>query len=36
MELVALSSQYANFYAPAFSIRVARDDIMRDRLIAVS
>jgi len=36
MELATLSSQYGNFYAPAFAVRVGRDDLVRDLLVAVS
>jgi phage protein D len=36
MELVTLSSQYGNFYAPAYTVRVGADDLMRDLLVAVS
>ena len=32
MELATLSSRYGNFYAPAFAVRVGRDDLMRDLL----
>lgn len=36
MELATLSKKYAEFYAPAFSIRVGADDLIRDALVAVS
>jgi phage protein D len=36
MELVALSKNYREFYAPAYSVRLRRDDLMRDLLVAVS
>ena len=36
MELATLSSSYGNFYAPAFAVRLGRDDLMRDLLVAVS
>jgi phage protein D len=36
MELVDLSRTYGNFYAPAFSVRVARADVVRDLLVPVS
>jgi uncharacterized protein len=36
MELVTLSKKYREFYAPAFSVRLRRDDLMRDLLVAVS
>ena len=36
MELVDLSRSYGNFYAPAFSVRVARADVVRDLLVPVS
>jgi phage protein D len=36
MELAELSSTYADFYAPVFSVRVGGDDLMRDLLLAVS
>ncbi|BAB52826.1 phage late control D family protein [Mesorhizobium japonicum] len=36
MELATLSSKYGNFFAPAFSIRLGRDDLTRDLLVAVS
>ncbi len=36
MELVTLSDQYANFYAPTFSIRMGKADLTRDLLLAVS
>jgi phage protein D len=36
MELSALSSQYGNFYAPAFAVRLSHDDLTRDLLLAVN
>jgi phage protein D len=36
MELVDLSRTYGNFYAPAFSVRLARADVVRDLLVPVS
>lgn len=36
MELSTLSSQYGNFYAPAFSVRIGRTDLTRDMLLAIS
>ena len=36
MELVALSNNYGHFYAPAYSVRIGRDDLMRDLVVAVS
>jgi Bacteriophage probable baseplate hub protein len=36
MELAALARVYGDFYAPAFAVRVGRDDLMRDLLVAVS
>jgi len=36
MELVALSKNYRQFYAPTYSVRLRRDDLMRDLLVAVS
>lgn len=36
MELATLSSKYKNFYAPAFTVRLGRDDLTRDLLLAVS
>jgi uncharacterized protein len=36
MELSTLSEKYGNFYAPAFSVRLGRDDLTRDLLLAVS
>lgn len=35
MELANLSKKYGEFYAPAFSIRVGADDLIRDALVAV-
>ena len=36
MELAILSRKYGEFYAPAFSIRVGADDLIRDSLVAVT
>src|ERR1700737_2148982 len=36
MELATLSSRYGNFFAPAFAVRVGRDDLTRDLFLAVS
>jgi uncharacterized protein len=36
MELAALSDKYGDFYAPAFSVRLAGADVVRDLLVAVS
>lgn len=36
MELVDLSNKYGHFYAPAFSVRLAGADLVRDLLVAVS
>lgn len=36
MELSQLSDRYGNFYAPAFAVRLGRDDLTRDLLVAVS
>lgn len=36
MELVDLSRQYGEFYAPAFAIRLGQTDLMRDLRLAVS
>lgn len=36
MELAALSDDYRNFYAPAFCVRLAGADVVRDLLVAVS
>ena len=36
MDLVTLSNQYGNFYAPAFSVRMGRNDLVRDFYLAVS
>lgn len=36
MELATLSKAYGEFYAPAFSVRVGAEDLMRDALVAVS
>jgi phage protein D len=36
MELSQLSDRYGHFYAPAFAVRLGRDDLTRDLLLAVS
>ena len=36
MELIDLSRNYGHFYAPAFSVRIAGADVVRDLLVAVS
>ncbi|MDM0116699.1 hypothetical protein QTI66_31670 [Variovorax sp. J22R133] len=36
MELADLSKGYGNFYAPAFTLRLAGADVLRDLLVAVS
>jgi len=36
MELVNLSRDYGNFYAPAFKVRLSGADVVRDLLVAVS
>ena len=36
MELSALAKDYGDFYAPAYAVRLGRDDLTRDLLIAVS
>ena len=36
MKLDQLSSQYYDFYAPAFMVRLSGVDLMRDHLVAVS
>jgi uncharacterized protein len=36
MDLVDLSKDYDNFYAPAFAVRLSRADVVRDLLVAVS
>ena len=36
MELVDLSKGYGNFYAPAFTVRLAGTDVVRELLVAVS
>ncbi len=36
MELATLSKKYGEFYAPAFSVRVAARDLIRDELVAVT
>jgi len=36
MELATLSRNYHDFLAPAYTVRLGRDDLMRDLLVAVS
>lgn len=36
MELAALSKGYGDFYAPTYAVRLGRDDLMRDLVVAVS
>src|SRR5881628_2260935 len=36
MELSKLSSDFANFYAPGFSVSVGGQDLIRELLVAVS
>lgn len=36
MELVTLSKNYGNFYAPAYAVRIGRSDLMRELVVAVS
>ncbi len=36
MELAALARGYGDFYAPSYAVRIGRDDLMRDLLVAVS
>jgi phage protein D len=36
MELAALARGYGDFFAPAYAVRVGRDDLMRDLLVPVS
>ncbi len=36
MELAAYARTYGDFYAPSYAVRVGRDDLMRDLLVAVS
>lgn len=36
MELSTLAKTYDDFYAPAYAVRLGRDDLMRDLLVAVS
>jgi phage protein D len=36
MQLVDLSRKYGNFYAPAFTVRVSRADVVRELFVAVS
>jgi uncharacterized protein len=36
MELATLSNKYGNFFAPAFAVRLGRNDLTRDLLVAMS
>jgi phage protein D len=36
MELATYASRYGDFYAPAYAVRLGRDDLVRDLLLAVS
>jgi len=36
MELATFASKYADFYAPSYAVRLGRDDLERDLLVAVS
>jgi uncharacterized protein len=36
MELATLARTYGDFYAPSYAVRIGRDDLMRDLLVAVS
>jgi uncharacterized protein len=36
MELATLARKYGDFYAPSFVVKLGRDDLMRDLLVAVS
>ena len=36
MELVSLAKKYGQFYAPAYAVRIGRDDLMRDLLVTVN
>jgi phage protein D len=36
MELATLAKTYRDFYAPTFSVRLRRDDLVRDLVVAVS
>ena len=36
MELATLARTYQDFYAPAYAVRLGRDDLMRDLMVAVS
>lgn len=36
MELVTLSKNYGNFYAPAYAVRIGRADLMRELIVSVS
>jgi len=36
MELATLASNYGDFYAPSYAVRIGSDDLMRDLLVAVS
>ena len=34
MELVTLSKNYGDFYAPAYAVRIGRTDLMRELMVA--
>ena len=36
MELATLSKTYADFYAPAYAVRVGGEDLLRDVVVSVS
>jgi phage protein D len=36
MELAAFAKTYADFYAPAFAVRLGHDDLMRDLLVTIN
>jgi uncharacterized protein len=36
MELSALAKTYGDFYAPSYAVRIGRDDVVRDLLIAIN
>jgi len=36
MELATLARSYGDFYAPSYAVRLGRDDLVRDLLVAVS
>jgi len=36
MELATLSKNYGNFYAPAYSVKIGGNDLMRDLVVSVS